>query len=513
MGASRSRIPHGRRASTGRDVARLLADFGHDAPPVPTQVRPEREPRVFRPTSPRGPRKTDRGWAPAKAPVATWRMTSDQAPAFWPFIPTPALPPTGAQMGIDVSSGAAFHCDPLGWVVRGDVPISNPNIMCFGKPGMGKSGTTKAFILRMMDFGYRALILGDTKDEYEGVCRFLGVEPIALGAGLGARVNPLALGPLAHGWEQLDAVEAERRAQSVFSRWLTLIRALVGSQQIGENLVPFGPSDEAVVRTALADLTGYAAGATSLTETTLPGLWHALDNPAPELVAGTRFENTRQFMDSTRLLRDALGQLVNGALAGMFDAHTHFDIDWLAPIQSLSLSRLPQEAVGIALTCLGSWGAGQREVVSRTDQRVVVRDEAWRQLRLGPEAVKAFDADMRLSRGFAGQGGDIQYAVAHKPSDLLSAGDEGSVAQTIARDMLHLADIKILHGQGPKVAGELDEILGLGPLAVHAITTWARQEPGRAVWQVGDRMYKVQTVLHPLEAALANTNLGIEPTR
>jgi hypothetical protein len=166
--------------------------------------------------------------------------------------------------------------------------------------------------------------------------------------------------------------------------------------------------------------------------------------------------------------------------------------------------------VGIALTCLGSWGAGQREVVSRANQRVVVRDEAWRQLRLGPEAVKAFDADMRLSRGHAGQGGDIQYAVAHKPSDLLSAGDEGSQAQTIARDMLHLADIKILHGQGPKVAAELDEILGLGPLAVQAITKWARQEPGRAVWQVGDRMYKVQTVLHPLEKDLANTNLGIE---
>nr|WP_306255011.1 ATP-binding protein [Ornithinimicrobium cryptoxanthini] len=489
----------------------MLADFGHDAPSIPAPVAsPGREPRIFRPTSPKGPRRRDRGWAPATAPVATWRMTSDQAPALWPFISTPALPPTGAQMGMDVASGAAFHCDPLGWVVRQDVPITNPNIMCFGKPGMGKSGTTKAFILRMMDFGYRALILGDTKDEYEGVCRFLGVEPIALGAGLGARVNPLALGPLAHGWDRLDRVEAGRRAQSVFGRWLTLVRALVGSQQIGDALVPFGPSDEAVVRTALADLTGYAHGVTHLAETTLPALWNALDSPSDDLVKATRHPSQRHFMEATRLLRDALGQLVNGALAGMFDEHTNFDIDWLAPIQSLSLSRLPKEAVGIALTCLGSWGAGQREVVSRADQRVVVRDEAWRQLRLGPEAVKAFDADMRLSRGFAGAGGDIQYAVAHKPSDLLSAGDEGSQAQTIARDMLHLADIKILHGQGEKVARELDELLGLGPLAVDAITRWARQEPGRAVWQVGDRMYKVATILHPLERNLANTNTGIE---
>jgi hypothetical protein len=500
--------------TTGRDVAQLLTDFGHTSP-RPSQPEPPaaRQPRLFRPAPLLGKRARDRGWAPAKAPAVSWRMTSDQAPVLWPFIPTPALPPTGAQMGIDVSSGAAFHCDPLGWVVRGDVPVTNPNIMCFGKPGMGKSGTTKAFILRMLDFGYRALILGDTKDEYEPLCRFLGVEPIALGTGLPTRVNPLTLGPMGHGWDRLSGAEATRRTTAVFARWLTLIRALVGSQRIGQNLVPFGPTDEAVVRAALANLTGYDTAATRLTETTLPGLWRALDEPSAELVAATRYPNRQEFIAGTRLLRDALGQLVNGALAGMFDDHTNVDIDWLAPIQSLSLSRLPEEAVGIALTCLSSWGAAQREVVSRADQRIVVRDEAWRQLRMGPEAVKAFDADMRLSRGYAGQGGDIQYAVAHKPSDLLSAGDDGSQAQNIARDMAHLADIKILHGQDPKVAAELDKLFGLGPLAVEAITTWARQQPGRAVWLVGDRLYKVQTVLHPWEAALANTNVGIESVR
>ena len=49
----------------------------------------------------------------------------------------------------------------------------------FGKPGRGKSATVKALLLRMMDFGYRALILGDPKDEYEPLCRALGVEPFS----------------------------------------------------------------------------------------------------------------------------------------------------------------------------------------------------------------------------------------------------------------------------------------------------------------------------------------------
>ena len=50
-----------------------------------------------------------------------------------------------------------------------------------------------------------------------------------------ARINPLAFGPLAHGWEDLNAAgRRSSRAAVVFTRWLTLVRALVGSQRIGE---------------------------------------------------------------------------------------------------------------------------------------------------------------------------------------------------------------------------------------------------------------------------------------
>ena len=97
----------------------------------------------------------------------------------------------------------------------------------------------------------------------------------------------------------------------------------------------------------------------------------------------------------------------------------------------------------MALLCLNSWGRAMREVAAAGDMRIVVRDESWKQLRLGIDAVKSFDADLRLSR----RDGDIQFAMAHKPSDLVSVGDAGSQAAAIAKDMLHLADTKILHGQ------------------------------------------------------------------
>jgi len=498
----------GTKSSVGRDVNRLLRDFGHElppAPPVPVRVK---DARLFRAASRRGQFKSDRGWSPSNAPISSWRMTSDQAPVLWPLISTPGLPPTGAQMGIDHLSGGAFYCDPMGWVLDDQIPVTNPNIFNFGKPGRGKSATTKAFCLRMMDFGYRTLILGDTKDEYEPLCRALGVEPFAIGHGMSTRINPLAIGPLAHGWNDLPAAEARGRAAIVFGRWLTLVRGLVGSQRIGDRRVPFGPTDEAVVMQALKTLTGYSSGATTLRETTIPQLWHLLDEPTSELVADTRYATARHFLDETRLLRDALGQLVNGALAGLFDEHTTINVDWKAPIQSLSLSRLEplgDEATGIALLCLNSWGRGMREMAAPGDMRVAVRDEVWRQLRLGTAAVESFDADLRLSR----RDGDIQFVNAHKPSDALGAGDTGSQAASIARDLLHLADIKILHGQDLGVANELRDMLGLSEMACDVVTSWSMQGKGRALWCVGERQYKVQTVLTPAEQALTDTNESI----
>ena len=503
-----------RNRGSGRDMAALLSDFGHDLPTIPPLAPEAKEPRIFKYAPRRGAARRGRGWAPASAPAQAWRMTSDQAPVFWPFVSAPALPPTGAQMGVDQLSGGSFYCDPFGWVLRDDVSATNPNIFQFAKPGTGKSGTTKAFCTRMMPFGYRTLVLGDPKDEYESLCRALGVEPFVIAPGFWARINPLAMGPLGHDWEELSAEEAQRRTTIIFKRWLVLIRGLVGSMKLDDQRrVPFGPDESDVVRNALAILTGYAAGNSILTETTIPRLWDLLRNPTEELVEACEYANTRQFLDETRLLRNALGELVTGTLAGLFDDFTNIEVDWRAPIQSFSLSRLDglgDEAVGIALLCMNSWGRGLREIAEPGDLRIVVRDEVWKQMRLGVSAVMSFDADLRLSRGMAGKGGDIQFANLHKPSDLLSVGDADSQAAMIAKDLLELADIKILGGQKPRVARELDSMLGFGPIAQDLVSGWAMQDKGRALWCVGDATYKVQTVLHPLEKKLYYTNEAIE---
>ena len=489
-----------------RAVDRLLADFGHHLPARQPEPAATADARMFGQLVPRRGRiGRGSGWAAATAPLSVWRMTSEQTPVFWPLIAANALPPGGALMGIDLLSAGAFYCDPIGWVTHDDVPVTNPNVFVFGKPGRGKSGTVKIFALRMMDYGYRTVILGDTKDEYEPLCRALGVEPFVIGHGLPTRVNPLALGPLGHNWHQLPATETRRRAAIIFARWLVLLRGLVGSQKIGDDRVPFGPSDETAVSEALGALTGHASGTTLLREITIPQLWHALNEPAPELVAACRYASTQHFLDQTRLLRDALGALVKGHLAGLFDEPTTIAVDWRAPIQSLSLSRLEplgDEAVGIALTCLNSWGQAMREIADPGDLRIVIRDETWKQMRLGVEAVKSLDANLRLSR----RDGDIHIVIYHKPSDPLSAGAAGSQAVAIAKDLLHLGDIKVLHGQDQAIADELATLLGLTPMAQQLVTGWAMAGKGRALWLVGDRPYKVETLRTPLEEQLTDTN-------
>ena len=98
-----------RHQTVGRSMGRLLSDFGHDLPTTPATPATARDPRLFRHASIRGTHRPGRGWSPATAPVSAWRMTSDQAPVLWPFISTPGLAPTGAQIGVDHLSGVNEH--------------------------------------------------------------------------------------------------------------------------------------------------------------------------------------------------------------------------------------------------------------------------------------------------------------------------------------------------------------------------------------------------------------------
>ena len=279
-----------------------------------------------------------------------------------------------------------------------------------------------------------------------------------------------------------------------------LLRALIGVRGI-----PVTPSDEEALGAVLRELTGWSAGSTTLSPVTIPQVWQALRDPTESMAAECRYESPDEMRRQCRGIADSLGVMVRGSLSGLFDAQTNVDLDWAAPIQSLSLQRLRSlgdEATGVALACVNSWCSAMLELRRPGQITLTLRDEVWRQMRLGLGAVQSLDADLRLSRSE----GAIQWMVAHKPSDLLSVGDAGSQAVTIAKDMLNLCDTKVLMGQDAAIGAELDTLLGLGGMQRDWVTGWARQRVGRALWLVGERAFKVQTVQTATEEALTNTN-------
>lgn len=489
-----------RRHHRERDAAQLLETFG--APLPTTAPAPHRPPagKLNRPAAPRhGHPRLGAGWAPVAAPLTVYQASTHDIGGLFPLLAAHGVPGVGARIGYDVLSGGAFYAHPVQWVLRG--LCTNPNVIIFGEPGRGKSSTVVAFLLRMMMWGVKTLISGDVKGEYTPLLEALGITPIVLGRGSPARLNALDLGPLTAHWETWPAQRQREELDGLLGRWVTLLVALAEAQGYAPTV-----TDEAVLSAALRRAVGAADGYTTLRPVTIPDLWRELAQPHPDLWRGARYADQRHFLDHTRAITDSLANLISGPLAGLFDEHTNITVDWNAPVQSLDLSRLRSRgdrAVAVALTCLGSWSSVATDLQHDGDLRIVVRDEVWRQLRLGPKAVQTVDAELRLSRAEQ----KIQVLVGHKPSDFLSVGNAGSQEVAIARDLLALCSTRILFGQSTRVADELADDLGLAGKEHDVTTGWAMERTGRALWKIENNPgYKVQTVLSTVEKRVFDTN-------
>lgn len=484
-----------------RSAAQLLGTMGGARLPVKPAVptKPPRE-RVNRPIAPRrGRTRPGEGWSPVESPMPVYQAATSEIGGLFPLLSANGIPAIGARVGYDTLSGGAFYCHPIEWVLRS--LCTNPNIVIFGEPGRGKSSTVVALLLRMMLFGIKTLISGDVKGEYTPLLTALDISPIALGRGSGARLNALDMGPLRTRWPTWPAQRQREELEGVLGRWVKLLVALAEAQGYRPTV-----TDEAVLSAVLRDLVGVSDGLSGLRTITIPDVHRTLAKPSQDLWQATRFADHRQFLDTLRPITDALGNLVSGPLSGLFDEPTNFALDFDAPIQSMDLSLLKSrgdQAVAVALTVLGSWSSMVTDLQDDGEIRMVVRDEVWRQMRLGLRAVQAVDSDLRLSRAEK----KIQILVMHKPSDPLSVGAVGSQEVAIAKDLLALCSTRILFGQSTRVADELAADFALSEKEQDVTTGWAMERVGRALWKIENAPgYKVQTVLSRAEKRIFDTN-------
>ncbi len=421
------------------------------------------------------------------------RASTVELRTLYPFVVPEDLGVDGCYIGRE-ASGSLFCFDP--WECYAKGKLTSPNVVVFGQIGRGKSAFVKSFVWRERCFGRHCWVL-DPKGEYGALAAASGATPLRLGPGLGLRLNPLDVGPVARAVPAASAVPtahagspaqtAQRAGSQAHQRRAELLGALLASS-LGRPLLP---QERAAADVALS----VAEERTALP--TLPLVAEALLRPEEQQarLLGTNLDGLRQ---DGRQVALELRRLVHGDLAGMFDGETSPGLDLSAGVVVLDLSRLyASPALGLLMVCALSWLQSTLAVGSAT-KRLVVLDEAWALLSHLATA-RWLQATFKLSRSY----GVANVAVVHRLSDLKAAGQEGSEQQRLAEGLLADAETRVVFGQAPGEAERAGELLGLSRNEQALICQLPR---GVALWRVGQASFLVEHELCPEELALADTD-------
>lgn len=411
------------------------------------------------------------------------RATTLNLQALYPFVIDSGLGSRGVYVGRQTGSDASFVFDP--WEQYADGVVTNPNILLAGVIGRGKSALAKSLALRMSAFGVRIYVPGDPKGEWGQVARAVGVEPITLGRGLSARINPLDPGPRPH---RMDSGEWERE---VHSRRQGLLSALAETA-LDRKLAPV---ERSALLVALGDATG---GGPADRVPVLPDVVSALMSPTREGAATLKM-SVRDLANESRNLALELRRLVVGDLAGLFDGPTTRPLDFDAPIQVLDTSRLAGDdtAVALLMTCASAW---MKSALADPEagRRLVVYDEAWRMLR-HLALVRRMQAQWKLSRAI----GVANLAVVHRISDLGAVGASGSEAVALANGLLADCSTRIVYAQETDQVDATASALGLTDVEADQLIHLPR---GRGLWKIGTHSAIVDHVLAPSDYSIVDTD-------
>jgi hypothetical protein len=332
------------------------------------------------------------------------------------------------------------------------------------------------------------------------LCRALGVEPVQLGLGLPARLNPLDAGPLGANLPT-DRDAARERLEEIHRRRVTLLETLL-NMQVGR---PLSALETAAVSYAVRRCTGEVDGASILVDPTIPQVWQVIAHPDTDLALdlGLPRADVELAKDKLEHVRHGLGNMVAGSLGGIFDAQSTVRLDFNAPIQSVDLSRLDGRndvTVAMTMACVSSWS--QAAIDLPGSLRAVVRDEVWRAMRI-PAMIRKIDSDLRLSRSQ----GTIQMLSTHRLSDFEQVGAAGSEEVAIARNLIASCDTRVQLAQDTGALAMTREAIGLTDAECEHIGSWSGEHKGFALWKIGRASsHIVRTTLSATEQELFHTN-------
>jgi hypothetical protein len=398
--------------------------------------------------------------------------TSAAVSGAYPFLAEGGLGGEGVFVGQDLSSRGSFVYDPWRLYARGI--ITAPNVVVAGIVGSGKSALAKSLYTRSLPFGRRVYVPGDPKGEHTPVAQAVGGIAIQLGHGLPARLNPLDDG------HRPSGVDDHGWAGQVAARRRDLIGALAETVLAR----PLTPLEHTAIDVALR------AAVNAVGTPTLPLVVERILVPDP--TADSRLA------EDGRHLGHALRRLVAGDLAGLFDGPSTVTFDPTAPMISLDLSRVADNATltSVLMTCASAW-METALLDPNGGPRWVIYDEAWR-LMAHPALLRRMDAQWRLARHY----GIANMLIFHKLSDLDTVADRGTAAHALAASLLANAETRIIYRQGTDQLGTTGTALGLTGTEQQLLPTLGT---GQGLWKIQGRSFVVQHQLHSDEHALFDT--------
>lgn len=441
--------------------------------------------------------------------------TTLQLGGLYPWLQASGLPAEGVPLGPNVFTRQMVAIDPAGWVGR---LTTNPGIWVQGQPGVGKSAIAKRLCMGYAAYGYQLLVPGDVKGEYTSLVERLGGQVVQVGRGLD-RINPLDSGPLGRRLSSLEPAEQQRLRAEINGRRAEFLHGLLAGPH-GLNRRPNAPEASALTEAL------RMATERSTVDPTIPDLVRVLRNPPQEVYDRLLVADHARYVELAREVITALTNLVDGPLAGLFDAATTTPLDLDAPAVSVDLrSLLTAGDQVVAAGLLATWSYSYAAVDTARAfghaprPLILPLDEMWRALRAGPGMVGSLDAMTRLNRSK----GEISIMITHSLRDLEALPTEEDRAK--AAGLMERCDTLLLAAMP---ASELERVNVQRPLTAaerHLVASWASPSstgadgvqtvhPGRGKYLVrigsGERIGEaIQLQLTPTELALYDTDAAM----
>lgn len=415
--------------------------------------------------------------------AAEYQATTVQAAGLYPFTAGSGAPTVGVPIGRHLLWGETVCLDPLEWLTAG--LTVNPGVFVLGQPGVGKSTLAKRVGRGLAAMGTRLIVLGDTKPDYTPLVQSLGGQVIRVGRGLD-RINPLDAGPLGAAARRIGGEAGARLRVEMRGRRLSSLLALL---TLVRRTAPIGPGEEVVLGAAVDLLVDRLPPGQ---DPTVPDVLQLLREAPDRLLAASEADSMRAYRQETRGLRQTLGLLLEGPLAGVFDGPTTRPIDLDAAAVSVDISAVAAAGdVLVAAAMLATWSYGYATVDGRaalveaglapSRRTFMILDELWRALRGAPGLVEHADALTRLNRAR----GIGHMMLSHSLADLDALPTEEDRAK--ARGFIDRCAVTVLGGLPPRELDAVDELVPLSGPERGLVTSWsstgswepAARHPGR----------------------------------